>query len=89
MKSNHVYTQHTLNGKKTKRLSCGCCDMQDFREDYQTDQDKKMIRNFRANSSKEFLAIDERQRSAYHDKLFDEACLRYSTVLKYSKITNC
>ena len=44
MKSNDVHTQCNLKGKKSKRLSCGCCTMQDFREDYKEKQDlKEMI----------------------------------------------
>ncbi len=81
MKSNHVYTQHNLKGKKHKTLSCGCCDMQDFREDYDAEVDRKLIRDFRANPNKDFLTKGENQ--ARIDELFDRICLRYATVLKY------
>lgn len=83
MKSNHVNTQQNLKGKKHIHLSCGCCDTQDFREDYREKQDEKMIRNFKANPSKEFLDMNEDQRRVYYDDLYDKICLRYKTVLKY------
>ncbi len=82
MKSNHVNTQQNLRGRKSIHLSCGCCDTQDFREDYRTQQDTKMIRDFRANPTKDFLTAPENQ--ADIDELFDKACLRYGTLLRYT-----
>jgi hypothetical protein len=34
-KSHPTAGQHNLKGKKSKRLSCGCCIVQDFREELQ------------------------------------------------------
>jgi len=77
MKSNYVNTQQNLRGKKSIHLSCGCCDTQDFREDYRAQQDSKMIRDFRANPTKDFLTESENQ--ARIDEFYGE--LAFDTEL--------
>lgn len=83
MKSNYVNTQQNLRGKKHVHLSCGCCDTQDFREDYMEKHDAKMIRDFRARPNQDYLDMDEDERRVYNKKLRNDICERYLTTLKY------